>query len=397
MQMMSTRHEEIANTIEGFNASNVPIVALDQYGYHASGMADNFGLYYFVPQLAKYFNLSVDMATTLFLISLLALGTSIAICCFFFIFNNWISRIAASFGLLLLAQISYNCSDVYIAYFFGVSTTVPLFLLLKHRLPKSKYLFLGILAFSGIMIGYSNIIRKYSGTTALIFLVLWMMFNLNLKKKTLVLYIGLLFVFSLIPFFHGKNLEKNRNAFLEQNQPSGHYQPRPFPTWHLFYIGLGYFENDYGLYHKDECAAEKVKSINPEVAYLSEEYNQILRGEYFLLLKSAPWFILKTYLMKLLILCWKFLKYTNLGLIGYFYVRPSWRELLPFLAAASFAALPGIVAEPQKLYVLGMVSLSAIFGVYMIGLSLEKIPRVSELSYGKFSPLNRLKIYFFPK
>ncbi|NGX50426.1 MAG: hypothetical protein K1060chlam2_00272 [Chlamydiae bacterium] len=372
MQIMPSRHEEIAKTIEGLNASNIPIVALDHYGYHAAGSGDNFGLYYFVSQIAKYFNLSADGATSLFFISLLALCAAIALFCCFFLFKSWLSRLISSTGLLLAVYCASFFQDVYIASFFAISVTVPLFVLIKKRPPKSQWIWVGLLAFSGIVVGYSNFVRQYAGTTALIFMVLWILFDLTLKKRTRALYIVLLFLFSSIPFFHGKNLVENRNAFFEQNRPSGHYQPAPFPTWHLFYIGLGYLENDYGLYREDGCAKERVKSIAPEVIYLSAEYNQILRGEYLLLLKTIPWFVLKTYLVKFLILCWIVLKYANLGLICCFYVRPSWRELFPFFAAASFATLPGIVAEPLEYYVLGMVSLSAIFGVTMIGRAIEK-------------------------
>lgn len=383
MQIMQSRQTEIEKTFDGLNATNVPLVSQDQYGFHVAGNADNDGIYYFVSHIAKYFGLQVNTAIDIFLCFLLVLGVSIAICCFFFLFKSWLSRLISSSACLFL---TFSCAyffsgvyDVYIAYFFAVSAIVPLFVLIKNRPSKSKCLWIGALAFSGIVIGYSNFIREYAGTTAFIFLILWIVLDQVLKKKEKAVYICLLCVFSLIPYAHEKTLLKQRDLFFKQHQELVAYQNLTFPTWHLFYIGLGYLENDYGIRRMDECAIEKVKSINPDVIYLSKEYNQILKHEYFSLLKSDPWFIFKTYLMKLLVSCWIVLKYANIGLLFYFSVRPSWREVLPFCIAALFGILPGIVTAPFEKYLLGMISLAVLFGVYMIGRGIEKYRKTSRV------------------
>jgi len=378
MQIMPSRQKEIEKAIDGLNATHVPLISMDSSGYHAAGHSDNDGIYYFVSHIAKYFNLSATTATDVFLLFLLALGASIAICCFFFLFKSWLSRIVSSSAWLFLT-VCCACfwSDVYIASFLAISAIVPLFVLIKNRPPKSRWVWIGALAFSGIVIGYSNFIRQYAGTTALLFLVLWITLDQALKKKERALYLCLLFVFSCIPHAQEKSLSNQRDVFLGQHQASSDFKAIPFPTWHLFYIGLGFLENDYGIERTDSSGFLKAQSINPEVQYLSAEYNEILKHEYFALLKSDPWFVIKTYLMKSLIICWMLLKYTNLGLVFCFYVRPSWREVWPFFAAASFGALSGIAAEPSVTYILGSISLGTFFGVYMMGSGIEKYLKVS--------------------
>jgi hypothetical protein len=379
MQIMPTRQTEIEKTFDGLNATNVPLVAMDRSGFHPAGNADSEGMFYFVSHIAKFFHFSTNTALDIFLFFLLALGASIAIGCFFFLFKSWISRFISSVGCLLLTKLAYNLSDVYIAYFFAVSTTVPLFILMKNRHHNAKWLWIGSLAFSGIVIGYSNFIRDYAGTAVLIFLVLWIACDQVLNKKEKTIYMCLLCVFSLIPYAHEKTLLKQRDIFFKQHQELVAYQHLTFPTWHLFYIGLGYLENDYGILRKDESAMEKVKSINPKVTYLSKECNRSVKNEYFSIMKSDPWFVLKSYIVKLLVSCWLALKYANIGLLFYFYVRPSWREVLPFCVAALFGILPGIVTAPFDKYLLGMISLATLFGVYMIGMGIEKYRKTSRI------------------
>lgn len=72
--------------------------------------------------------------------------------------------------------------------------------------------------------------------------------------------------------------------------------------WHSMYIGLGFEDNPYGIYYKDECGIAKAKSINPVAEYHSEEYFQILKEEYFKILKNDPQWVLKGYIKKV-ILC----------------------------------------------------------------------------------------------
>jgi len=404
--MMPFRKEQIEYTINGLNATNEPLIALDQTGYYSAGLGDNQGVYYFVSLIAKYFNLSGDAATNIFLFSLLFLATSIAICSFFLLFKNWIFRITAIIGCFLAAKIAYLCSDIYITYFFVVFALIPLFILIKNRYPQSKWIWISTLAFSGILIGYSNFIREHSGTIVFIFILLWIALDKILNKKQKALYICFLFVFTLIPYTHQKSLTMKRDLFLTQHSKTKTFllnqnQPNPFeesiPTntkntntfkapstpifckWHLFYIGLGYKKNKYGIQYSDHFGLMKARSHNPEIQYLSKKYDQILKKEYFSILKSDPWFVLHLYFRKFLSIALLIFRHVYLGILFFFFARPSWREFLPFCIAGLFGSIPGIVVIPHVKYALGALALAFSFGIYMTGLGIEKYRKASRM------------------
>ncbi|NGX50428.1 MAG: hypothetical protein K1060chlam2_00274 [Chlamydiae bacterium] len=246
-----------------------------------------------------------------------------------------------------------------------------------------------------MIIGYCNFIRSNSGTPVLLFLILWILLDQILLKREKAFYLLILVSFISIPYFHEKSLEQRRDIFLTENQPSKYYyQPHPFtydstylthpnpsfPTWHLFYIGLGLLSNDYGITLSDNSAIDRALSINPNVVYLSEEYNQIMKREYFRIVKSDPWFVIKTYLHKLASIVVFVLLYANIGLVFSLYVRRSWRELIPLFITALYTAIPALVISPYERYSLGLISLSLIFAIYMVSLGIEKYMREAEIT-----------------
>ena len=67
--------------------------------------------------------------------------------------------------------------------------------------------------------------------------------------------------------------------------------------------------------------------------------------------------------------------------LAIFYVKPPFRIFFPFVLAAAFYALPGILVMPLEAYVSGLVSMAAIFGIYMICLAVEKYKRTKSHAF----------------
>lgn len=359
---MPCRYEQLKLALNGWEDTGVPLVSKWGDTYGRAGFPDDIGIYYFVPWIAKTFGISLDASIHLFLGSLLLIGFLVSGGCFLFLFKHWISKALSLFATLLLALVAYFYSDVYIVSYFSVATVVPLFLLYnqKNKIPYP------VLIISGLILGYCNFIRNQAGTGVLLFIFTWIFCNQNLKKKFFCLAVILLFFF--LPYLHFGYVEAKRDAFLQAPK-----ERLCHPKWHTIYLGLGYLKNPYGIEFNDRIADDKAKSILPGVKNSSPEYERILKDQCIHLLKSDPLFILKTLLAKFLFLCFKALLFLNFGLIFYFYVKPSFRFTLPFLVSALFFSLPGLLAVPFTAYVLGMVSLATLFGVYMIGKGLEKI------------------------
>lgn len=58
--------------------------------------------------------------------------------------------------------------------------------------------------------------------------------------------------------------------------------------WHNFYIGLGEFENDFGIEYADQNAFEYAVSVDPTIVSLSEEYDDVLRARARTLITAHP-------------------------------------------------------------------------------------------------------------
>jgi len=378
MRIMPWRHEELERSLDGLNATDVPLVAISPDGFTAAGFTDNKGIFYFIPSIAKYFGVSLDQAIFVFFMFLVLTGTLIATLCFCKIFKHWSSRLSSILGIFLLALATGKIGhlDVYTAFFFAVTAIVPIFLLLHQKSSQFSPFLIGMLAFSGIVIGYSNFIRCHAGTGVLLFLMFWLALRQNLLKKEKIICFSVLIICSLIPYLHFNHLERNRDEFLIKYRPS-YRKVESFPIWHLIYNGLGYLDNKYGLEYSDSNGMNAVKAVDPKVAYCSDKYYQILENQFFLIVKTDPWFVLKTVLVKIIVLCLKILLSANFGVLFYFYVKSPIKTIIPFIAAAGFYSLQGILVVPYDYYVLGMISIATMFGIYMIGLGLEKYLKIN--------------------
>lgn len=71
-----------------------------------------------------------------------------------------------------------------------------------------------------------------------------------------------------------------------------------FSPYHSLYIGLGWEQNPWGIFYKDICGAECAERINPDAVYMTKEYFEILKNEYWRLFAENPIFFLVSYLKK---------------------------------------------------------------------------------------------------
>lgn len=373
MIIMECRQTGLEHTLKALEETQVPLVTVFNQVYSPAGFADDLGIYYFIPWIAKSLGTSIDQAINLFFGFLLVTGAAISIFCFFFIFKHWSSRIISFAALGLLTAAAYRYSDVYIISFFAVASITPLFVLWDRTSSRFNWKLGLSIAFSGLIIGYSNITRSHAGTGMLLFLISWLILNKHLLNKEKLFILSLLVAFISFPYAHFKILEVNRDRYLSKIDPLYKGISVVHPKWHNIYIGFGYLENKYGIKYSDTVSYEKVMSINPKVGYCSPEYEQILKDQCLWLIKNDPIFVLKTFFAKLFKLLFRVSQFANLGLlICLFYVKPSIREVLPFGIAALFYSLPGLATMPINAYVSGLTSIATLFGLYMICLAIEK-------------------------
>lgn len=378
MQIMKCREVDLGKTLEGLNQTGIPLVSFHDGSYSPSGYADDLGIYYFIPTLAKFGGLSIEFAIECFFNALLLVGFLISIYCFFSVFKRFSSRLISFIGLFLLTFVVVPLFlDVYVGSFFAIVTTISLFTLYEQKNGKWKWVF--PTCFAGIIAGYCNFIRCHSGTGAILFILVYLTIYQKIRIQKKIFLIALLALSIAIPYLHFALLEKQRDAFLTEKDPNYCPIPAVHPKWHSIYIGFGYLTNKYRIEYNDTISFEKAKSVNPNILYHSKEYEKILRNECFYLFRSDPIFILKTVLAKTFKLLIKLILFFNVGLFALFYVKPSFRFFAPFIVSGLFYALPGILTMPATAYVSGMVSLATLLALILIGLAIEKF-KASEVS-----------------
>jgi hypothetical protein len=125
--------------------------------------------------------------------------------------------------------------------------------------------------------------------------------------------------------------------------------------WHALYLGLGWVPNPWGIIWDDRYGIQVAKSINPQVAYGTYDYFNIMKGLYLQLLMKAPWAVLNVYGQKFLQV-WNF----PLFIMG---IRISrWFLVLTGLAAVLFKKAERETQYPLRM-ILSLGLLYLIFGI----------------------------------
>lgn len=381
--MMPCRKEILENTLEALTITDTPLVALNGDTYDIPNIADDQGIFYFIPYLAKTFSLTAESATLLFFNLLMYSAIIVSVCCFLMVFKSWPARILSAVGLLKLGYCRFW--DVYLIMYFAVAILVPLFMVLQKKSVKLDLRFSALLAVSGIIIGYANFLRGHAGTGVFIFIALWLFLRKGFALKEKLSSLVLLSIFAFLPHLHIKHLEDQRDRFLAKTNPSHSRASVSHPLWHNAYIGLGYLPNDYQIRWGDGCGFDKVKTIDPSAKFYSDTYLQILKNEIIKMLRSDPMFLLKTLVYKMFVILLMVLKYSNVGLLFLFYVKPPFREFIPMIASSLFFAIPGLLAIPKPEYLSGMITLVSLFSIYLCSSGVEQFVQARRKLKRRFS------------
>lgn len=374
MNIMPCRYEELSRTIAGYEKTGIELLAFDGNTLRATGITDDYGIYYWIPKISRIFNLNLSHSIDLFFAGILLLSLLISISVVCLSFRNLFAKLIGIIVLIVLSCYAFWIGDVYVLNSAVPISIVPCLLLLdsKEKIGLPFYIFS---FFSGACISLAHYIRIHSGTSTLIFfMIVILLSKFSRLKKTFLavsLAVGMLIVFV---FFN--HLFNERDNYLKKHFSS--YQPprNQHPIWHSIYVGLGYLPNPYGIIYRDERAIDKVKSIAPNAEYLSEEYEEILKSEVLRIAQTNPQFVIKLFCYKVLKIIFYFLIFSNIGLVLAFIYPQSLSINAAFFAALSFSALPGILVIPMHAYLLGFIAFAALYGLMNFCLYFDRAKRI---------------------
>ena len=331
----------------------------------------DIGVYYFVPLVARLFDLNAQQAASCFFYGVIGFSLALSLAGTLLLFRSWVIRGLTLLGLTWLGIISINSGSVYSVPPATVAAVLPWFMYFSRKNQLTP-LFLGVGFLSGVTIGFSHSIRVHGATGMVLFMGVVIVFLIQYPPKEKLKLAAAIVMGLLVPILCFSYLTEKRDAYLMQQTEN--YQPtkRGNLFWHSIYIGFGYLNNPMGIEYKDSAAFDKVRSISPDTVIYSKEYVEILKEETFRIIKTHKNFVLHTVFAKIGALLFFFLYSANLGLIAaYFYPKKRALESA-FLIAILFSTAPGILVMPFRNYIMGYIALSFFYGLVSLNEAVEQ-------------------------
>lgn len=357
--LMTDRYTWLTEVQNGWQRTRVPLVGYANGKLVPIPCADDTGLFYVVPVIARLGNGSLDKAIDIFFFSLIGVAFLIGA------FGIWINTRGIwlrGLGLIAasaIALLALKVGDVYSLQAVAVLAVVPwsLYFLRTRIDSRWRYLFLVI---AGLFLGFVQWIRTHAATLLLVFLLV-LIAGASLQWTRKFVFAAVLLIAFAMPLLCARLLVYQRDQYLSRVDVGYRPDPPHHPFWHSLYIGLGYLRNPYVPGYFDIVGTSAVAQTAPQVIYGSQEYEEILRGRILEILRKDHYFFLYTYAAKFGVILLILLLSTNLGLIAaMLYPKPLPVEL-SFWAAMAFGALPGIIAIPVPQYLTGMISLGILY------------------------------------
>ena len=379
---MNSRYIDLEQVLEGYNRTGMPLVAVESGKLAAAAPADDIGIFYFIPEIVRHLNVSLDQAITIFFVGIIAFSFLVGLIGCMLWLKKPVMKAFGIIGLGLVLFITVIDAGIYAVSACTVVFAVPLFMYFIER-EKFGTVFYSFLAFTGLAMGFAHIIRAHSGTSVviLIFVVIWLSRTIPLRVKAMSS--AAMIVCMILPAIFFNTLIAERDAYLSDAIPGYVHAPTTHTFWHQAYISMGYIDNEYGIEYSDWSAHSRALEIDPGMEYRSEHYSQILKGEVLRIAKENPGFIASLLLAKILKMLLMLVICANIGLVA-MVLRPKPLNIeLGFWLAIGFGSLFGILTIPYSAYILSFIAMCMMYAVAGVDFALDKGAELGFMEQGK--------------
>ena len=272
-----------------------------------------------------------------------------------------------AFYVLIAAATACRVGDIYSFYFLCSIFILPI---LWFEQNKRENLFLAYSFLVGVVAGFAHTIRSYSSLGLLVFIVIIALSVDFLDKKKKCLLLGLLVMGYMVCPIFVKHALNYRNQQLEQQGFVIKKDIGRHVLWHNMLAGFGFITNDKGLFYSDAVGGYICKKY--QVVYPSPEYEYRVKQEVKKLIIHAPHYCLMALFSKFGVLLYFVLLFGNFGLlVAYFYRKP-WYIEAAFFGALCANAIPGFIAVPVTMHMVGVISVAALYGGYSLICACER-------------------------
>lgn len=361
MKFSTARIGNLQEVLRGYLQTGIPLVGkLNNQLYAACGSsADDFGLFYWASLIGKYFNCSAVDAGYYFLTGLIAIATCAATIAYLYYVPS-IKKFLVLPAMAGLVAAVWYVGDVHVLYFVTVAFIPWCIVLFENQSFKSSLVYY---FFCGLFAALFHFIRSFAGLPLVCFLVIALFTTRYFawhKKLLLLLSLSGGYGFGQL---HTWSVLHQRDNYLAQHgvaKPAAQHL-----LWHSVYLGCGFITNDYGLFYGDHLA-EKFKKRDPKLKYPSPAYEQAVKQELFLLIKQHPFYVACVFAAKGGVLLLYFLVFAGWAFVPTIFKRRQWQWELPWFFALAASAIPGLVAIPITMYLIGFISCSVFYALYLL-------------------------------
>lgn len=362
LDLMPTRAEQLQQTYDGLQQTGRLLVGSIDGTLLPAGVSDDIGLYLFAPPLARAAGVDPLTAASWLLIGLVIAAGLVGAAGWLLHLRTTVGKAFAVLATAALCALALLRGDVYVASVAALVAGVPWTMRLwQTRAPFARVIPAAIAL--GAWAGLCNLFRSHSGTTLLVLALVGTLVLLGADRRWKAALAGGLVAGLLAVSLASGLVVQARNAYLAEQPDVLVVERAGHPFWHTAYIGLGYLSNPYGISYSDTVALEEAQRHDPDVVYLSEEYESILRASYFRVAAENPVFFASTIAAKAGVMLAMLLLVAGWAVPLAVRSRKPLAEDLAFAAGTAFSALPGIVATPVIEYLTGFIAMAVLWSV----------------------------------
>lgn len=385
--MLGAREDGFRGSLEVLNEGGPPLLAhSDARGtdvipgerYGPVGTTDDQGAYIYVPILAKTLGLGdpLDALRVLYL-ALFAVPLILYPLVFYGLFRSLAAAVVAPVGLGVVSMKMAGGSfgqptDIYWVGAWAALALLPPLLLIDRRRPRGS---LALIAGIAVAASFATSIRTNSGLGVVLTAALVIFARKDWSLPHRGAGMALLAVAYLsVSTFGLSAVREYRDDWVDSPRFSERAASlNSHPVWHNAYIGLGYFPNDFGIFYSDTVAADTVKRLDPDAAFITPEYERVLRARYFDVVGDDPGFFLLNLGGKLVVTAGQMLLWlVLLAVIAPFALAVGSRAgmmrrcALLLAPAIALALVPSIGTAPYRPYELGLTGALALCSIILL-------------------------------
>lgn len=372
IRLMASRYCDLLQTQDGYTLTGIPLLAYDGKRFLPAGFSDDPGIYYLVPLAARRLKVPIEQGVAALLLFAIIMSVALGVSGFIYLLKSLVSRLAAIVALAVLTALAYHVGDVYVVEFATCAAVLPWLLYFIHQ--KSHARIFPVFLFTvGAVLGLAAVIRSSSAFPILAISVVLLVLYIpaSVRQKT-VLIAFVLLGFS-VPRLYLYQLLRTRDAFLKRNVVG--YIPgyNRHVLGHFAYAGMGFLSNPYVSAVSDEVGKNRVRAVCPNCEFLSSEYDRILLRETALLAIQHPYLAVCTILAKLGVIAGIIILFANVGIVAAVCYPKSWKVEFAFWAGLAISAAPLLLFAPNQQYIVGLMSLSATYGLVSLDHGLKEM------------------------